>query len=98
MSSLPAPLTGTTAADENLRFVDERAMLIQLGWCVLAPAGAPIPDAMALANGAAVRRATYGDLWRARGAYLGPGDGATTFNLPNAGAAPAGLLWLTRVK
>lgn len=34
-------------------------------------------------NGAAVSRATYGTLFAAIGTHFGPGDGATTFNLPD---------------
>lgn len=35
------------------------------------------------ANGAAVSRATYADLFAAIGTFYGPGDGFTTFNLPD---------------
>lgn len=55
------------------------------------PVGAPFlwfddalpPDAVE-ANGAAVSRTTYADLFAIYGTKYGPGDGATTFNLPDA--------------
>jgi microcystin-dependent protein len=44
---------------------------------VTAPAG------YLVANGAAVSRTTYANLFAAIGTLYGPGDGTTTFNLPN---------------
>lgn len=41
------------------------------------------PVGYLIANGAAVSRATYGNLFAALGTNYGAGDGATTFNLPD---------------
>jgi phage-related tail fiber protein len=41
------------------------------------------PTGWLKANGAAVSRATYADLFAAIGTVFGVGDGATTFNLPD---------------
>lgn len=58
---------------------------------LLAPAGsmvayssstASIPTGWLLADGSAVSRTTYADLFTAIGTTYGSGDGATTFNLP----------------
>lgn len=43
-----------------------------------------VPDGWLLCNGQAVSRATYANLFAAIGTIYGVGDGATTFNLPNA--------------
>lgn len=41
------------------------------------------PDGFLKANGAAVSRTTYADLFAAIGTTYGAGDGSTTFNLPD---------------
>lgn len=41
------------------------------------------PVGYLIANGAAISRATYGNLFAALGTAYGAGDGATTFNLPD---------------
>lgn len=59
-------------------------------------ASATIPDGYLEANGQAVSRTTYSNLFSAIGTAYGAGDGSTTFNLPDArgkvnmgaGAAP----------
>lgn len=50
---------------------------------VKAYAGAVAPTGYLLANGAAVSRTTYADLFTAIGVVYGVGDGSTTFNLPD---------------
>ena len=45
--------------------------------------GSTIPDGFLLCDGAAVSRTTYSKLFDAIGTTYGPGDGSTTFNLPN---------------
>lgn len=42
-----------------------------------------VPNGRLLANGTAVRRSDYPRLFAVYGTFFGPGDGATTFNLPN---------------
>lgn len=50
---------------------------------VIAFAGTQAPDGWLLCDGAAVNRATYGDLYAAIGTAWGEGDAATTFNIPD---------------
>ena len=58
--------------------------------------GNTVPDGCLVADGAAVSRTTYAELFAAIGTTWGEGDGSTTFNLPDArgrvpeGAATAG--------
>jgi microcystin-dependent protein len=61
--------------------------------------GSTPPQLFAWADGSALPRATYPDLFAVIGTTYGPGDGSTTFNLPNcngrvtlaaAGTYPAG--------
>jgi hypothetical protein len=44
---------------------------------------ATVPAGYLLCNGSAVGRTTYPELFAAIGTTFGPGDGSTTFNLPN---------------
>lgn len=46
-------------------------------------AGGVIPTGYLECNGATVSRSTYGTLFAAIGVIYGPGDGATTFHLPD---------------
>lgn len=46
-------------------------------------ASSQIPVGYLLADGSAVSRSTYADLFTAIGTLYGAGDGSTTFNLPN---------------
>lgn len=59
---------------------------------VLTPfAGATAPPGYLLADGSAVSRATYAQLFAVIGTSFGAGNGTTTFNLPNLkGRAPVG--------
>lgn len=50
---------------------------------ILPFAGGAVPIGALPCNGAAVDRSIYGLLWDAIGTTWGPGDGATTFNLPD---------------
>lgn len=55
-------------------------------------AGSTAPTGWLFADGAAVSRATYSDLFDIIGTTYGAGDGSTTFNLPNLkGRIPVGL-------
>lgn len=46
-------------------------------------AGTTAPSGYLLCDGSAVSRTTYAELFAAIGSTFGPGDGSTTFNLPN---------------
>ncbi len=50
---------------------------------VIAYSGGAIPTGYLLADGSAVSRTTYSDLFATIGTMYGNGDGSTTFNLPN---------------
>lgn len=54
-----------------------------LAGTVIYYAAATAPDGYLKANGAAVSRTTYSDLFSAIGTTYGSGDGSTTFNLPD---------------
>ncbi len=49
------------------------------------------------ADGSAINRDDYSDLFDLIGVTYGPGDGSTTFNLPNAGAGPGGTFYYIKV-
>ena len=49
------------------------------------------PTGWLIADGSAISRSTYSDLWGVLGTSYGAGDGSTTFNLPNLkGRVPVG--------
>lgn len=50
---------------------------------VMPYAGDAAPSGFLLCNGQAVSRTTYANLFSALGTKYGPGDGSTTFNVPN---------------
>lgn len=50
---------------------------------IIATGSVTPPTGYLYANGSAVSRTTYGDLFRAIGTTYGAGDGSTTFNIPN---------------
>ena len=51
--------------------------------CIMPYAGATAPSGFLLADGSAVSRTTYADLFAVVGETYGAGDGSTTFNLPD---------------
>lgn len=57
----------------------EETMAGQIVFC----ASTSIPNGYLECNGASVSRTTYATLFAAIGGTYGPGDGATTFNLPD---------------
>src|SRR3990167_1707849 len=59
---------------------------------VVCYAGAAAPSVWLLCNGDAVSRTTYASLYSAIGTTFGPGNGTTTFNVPDArGRATVGV-------
>lgn len=63
---------------------------------MLATGRADAPPAYLPADGRAVPRAEFPDLFAAIGTAHGAGDGTMTFNLPNMGALPGS--WFVRAK
>lgn len=85
--SLPAlPVTADTRSITervNVLIRDYNTLLGVPPGCIMPYAGATAPDGWLLCHGQAVARATYADLFAAIGTAYGPGDGSTTFNLPD---------------
>ncbi len=75
-----AQVAGALQVEGRIR--DKSGYVMPVGM-VLPYAGSTLPDGWLTCNGAAVARATYGDLFTAIGITYGPGDGTTTFNLPD---------------
>lgn len=59
-------------------------------------AGPTIPSGTLECNGQAVSRTTYAALFSAIGVIWGPGDGSTTFNVPNLATPWVGVLILIK--
>lgn len=61
------------------------------GWCDMTSgmvtffAGSTAPDGWLICDGSAIDRACYASLFAVIGETFGPGDGTTTFNLPDLG-------------
>ena len=85
--SLPAlPVTADTRSITervNVLIRDYNTLLGVPAGCVMPYAGATAPDGWLLCHGQAVSRTTYADLFAAIGTAYGPGDGSTTFNVPD---------------
>ena len=85
--SLPAlPVTADTRSITervNVLIRDYNTLLGVPAGCVMPYAGATAPDGWLLCHGQAVSRTTYADLFAAIGTAYGPGDGSTTFSLPD---------------
>ena len=72
----------TTDGAGQLSFADVAASAFSSG--MLMPyAGATAPTGWLLCYGQAISRTTYADLYSAIGTTYGPGDGSTTFNVPD---------------
>lgn len=96
---LPISTVAEPGARENFQYIEERTLLPQLGFVVLAPSGA-VPAGWRAADGAPVGRDEFRDLFISIGTTYGPGDGTTTFNLPDlAGLEPlAQQTYIVRVR
>ena len=85
--SLPAlPVTADTRSITervNVLIRDYNTLLGVPAGCIMPYAGATAPDGWLLCHGQAVSRTTYADLFAAIGTAYGPGDGSTTFNVPD---------------
>ena len=85
--SLPAlPVTADTRSITervNVLIRDYNTLLGVPAGCIMPYAGATAPDGWLLCHGQAVSRTTYADLFGAIGTAYGPGDGSTTFDLPD---------------
>lgn len=74
--------TVTYNLDELWTFIQDR---IEKPGVIKSFGGASSPAGYLLCDGAARSRTTYSDLFAAVGVIWGPGDGSTTFNVPNLG-------------
>lgn len=69
---------------ENASWQDQQSVAgVPVGTVIAVLAGAP-PDGYLDLNGQTISRSTYAALFAVAGAYCGPGDGSTTFQLPAA--------------
>lgn len=76
--------------ETSQRFVGE-----MVGW----PLIAPIPANWFRCNGQAISRTVYAGLFAISGggaSPFGPGDGVTTFNVPNIAAIAANVVWIIK--
>lgn len=80
-SALVDPKTGIVT-QAWYRLLLRLAMQNMPGEIILAAAG-NVPETTLLCDGSAVSRTQYSALFQAIGITFGPGDGSTTFNLPN---------------
>lgn len=85
--SVPADLLslGTWVSEQIAAVNTSLADAVPIGTVIEwdAPATAPLPAKYLEQNGQAVSRTTYAGLFALYGTYYGPGNGSTTFNLPN---------------
>ncbi len=83
-----------TVTDNGSQTIDIFAAVCHVGMVIpYAVSGGDGPGGWLLAEGQAVSRATFADLFDAIGTTYGIGDGSTTFNVPNmTGRVPVGQL------
>lgn len=67
----------------------------QIGDCIV-QAMAPVSNGWLACDGAEVNRTAYSALFAVIGTSYGPGDGMTTFNLPNFASIGAPSFWKIR--
>lgn len=76
---------------ESGRIKDATGLIMPPG-SVISYAGTSSPEGWMICNGIAVSRVDYADLFAVIGTAYGPGDGSTTFNIPDfRGKVAAGL-------
>lgn len=82
-TTTPASVAGVKTAYDKAVAAETAAAQAAPSGAVAFFAGATAPAGWLKANGAAVSRTTYADLFRAIGTTYGAGNGSTTFNLPD---------------
>jgi microcystin-dependent protein len=90
-SKITSLATGTAAADAvtkdqlDAAVAALTALIVTIPPGIIAPySGDTTPSGWLVCNGAAISRTTYAALFAAIGTKYGPGDGSTTFNLPES--------------
>jgi len=78
-----APQTNTTTIASTAFVQQELKLYVPVGALILMAFGSPVPTGYLVADGSAVSRAGYPDLFSVIGTTFGAGDGSTTFNVPN---------------
>jgi microcystin-dependent protein len=73
---------GVSVGGTEVAAIDGPGLLVPVG-ALLPYAGSSAPTGYLLANGTAVSRTTYANLFAAIGTTYGTGDGSTTFNVPD---------------
>lgn len=82
--------------NKNLSFVPALSSKDMAGFIKINSISAGVPSGWIEADGSAVSRTTYADLFAAIGTEFGIGDGATTFNVPSLAAPGAGLEYIIK--
>jgi microcystin-dependent protein len=97
--TFPRATVADPAARENFDYITERTLVPELGDCILASTNTTRPGWLP-ADGRAVSRTTYRDLFLTIGTMHGAGDGTSTFNLANLdGQEPLAVqTYIQRVK
>lgn len=95
VADLPNLEVGTLVATKTNEAVIEENFTVGV---VLEVAGSCIPTDFCATNGAAISRTGYPVLFSRIGTTFGPGDGTTTFNLPNVSSTVSGFTKIIRVK
>lgn len=87
----PTDLVDITVLNSNSDKIDASYVGLIVTGMVMPYAGTAAPSGWLLANGQAVSRTTYADLFAVVGTTYGGGNGSTTFNVPNLqGRIPVG--------
>lgn len=94
---LPGPRHQVLNEDGSFRvewyrfFVEVAADILQIADCIVM--AGPLRANFLKCDGTAVSRTTYAKLFSVIGITFGPGDGVTTFNLPNFASPGAPSFW-----
>lgn len=81
--SVNSPVDGGDSTTTGKYFPKNNIYSLRIPGQIIQFAGSITPTGFLLADGAAISRSTYSDLYNAIGTLYGAGDSATTFNLPD---------------
>lgn len=82
--------------NKNLAYIPALSSKDMAGFIKINSISAGVPAGWIEADGSAVSRTTYSDLFAAIGTEFGVGDGSTTFNVPSIAAPGAGLEYIIK--
>lgn len=87
-------VVGNTSISGDLS-VTGSSNIVPVG-CIMAFPASPPPAGFILCNGQAISRGLYADLFALISTTFGPGDGSTTFNVPNIPDLVTGVSYIIR--